>query len=335
MMETQPQEKMITPPAESVPSNGHDTAPPKRVRRDFTTEEKVILVGKHLKSGLSFPLSAKALGVHDSVLRRWVATYGIPKASTKKAEARMRFTAAAKVKAIANLKPGEEHVLARAKKLGLNRSTLYSWMKAAKDRKPAQAPKSASGYTDEQKIKALERWERGADIKALAAKMSVHQDSIRGWWKKFRKGSSPRSGAVKKAATGNGTGTPKRKFDYAFRKAAVDRLEHEKRVDVQSELGIPSGMMTNWIKAVAAADKKILRAEKSAAKLAEREHRDVVAIETVHAMPESRSLHDTIVYLRHARDEANKLVRAGRASVDDPIVLYSMLALNASGGGHR
>jgi transposase-like protein len=318
-----------TAPPLAPPGNGRDAHPLKRVRRRFTTDEKRALVSRHVKSGLGISLGAKALDLQDSVLRRWVATYGILKASTKKAQIRMRFTAAFKAKAIANLKPNEPQVVERAKKLGIGRSTLYQWLTSAGKARAT----TRRGYTDEQKMKTLERWERGGDLKALAAKMGLHQDSIRGWWKKFRKGPSPRVYAAKKAA-GNGSGTPKRKFDHAFRKAAVDRLEQEKRADVQTELGVSSGMMTNWIKAVAAGDKKIQRAEKKAAKLVEREHRDVVAIETVHAIPNG-SMHDTIVYLRHARDEANKLVRSGRASVDDPIVLYSMLALNASGGGHR
>lgn len=324
-METPSQDTAPPLALDSPPSNGRDAHPPKRERRKFTTDEKRALVSRHLKSGLGMSLGAKALDLQQSVLRRWVATFRIPKASTKKAQSRMQHTAAFKAKAIANLKPIEQHVVARAKKLGIGRSTLYQWLTNAGKAKAARG-----GYTDEQKRQALEHWERGTDIKVLAEKMRVHQDSIRGWWKKFRKGASPRFNAAKKAA-GNGTGTPKRKFDYAFRKAAVDRLEHEKRKDVEEDLHVSSGMMSNWIKAVAANEKKIDRAAKKAAKLVER--RDVVAIQTVHAMPMQGSMHDTVVYLRHARDEANKLVRAGRASVDDPLVLYSMLALNAS--GHR
>jgi transposase-like protein len=253
-----------------------------RRRHNYSVAEKRALIEKWRKSGLGTHLGARKLGVHNSMLRRWLADKNVT----------------GKAPAVAKPKP---------------KKTL---------KRPYYAP---SNLSDNVKRKAVEEFQSGkTPIAMLAKKLKVNESSIRNWHKKFGSHKAPSGWEVrrqyaegKRGKTGKGE---RQTYTAEYKQKAIARVKAgETTMGVAEQLGISTGMLSNWVAGRGLGQTGHNRPAASAPAI----------VDDVQLTKNGK--HDAIVFLRMARDEGNLRVQSGKMRIDDKLILYPMLALQSLG----
>jgi transposase-like protein len=177
-------------------------------RRVFSADFKLSAM-QRIKEGEPVRAVAKAIGVHESVIRRWFKSAGLgarkaakaqgalPKGVTVSPHGRKEYSEAFQRAAVARVHRGEG-VQKVCDSLGIHNSMLYSWRsKFAKGpKKPAKKTGAArqGQFSDEAKRQAVERLNAGETSSALGRELGVSYGTVSFWRDSFAKKSAKAAG---------------------------------------------------------------------------------------------------------------------------------------------
>lgn len=203
-----------------------------------------------------------------------------------------------------------DNVTEGARILGVGNAALRDWVikfdamkpqargAAARHAEPAAEPAEGKDpIPRKEKLKALERVAAGERATDVAQEFGVHPTSVRNWWQKLRT-AEPWPAQI--AFMGKKVGP-----------VTVKRGPQKKTID---RISVREAVLSN---------SQVITAEMAEAAQATQHLNG-------HAQPIStgKATHDALIFLQLARDEYQKAVKAGKMRVDDPTMLFPMLALH-------
>jgi transposase len=314
-MESTEPETPAEPAPMSSPESTRKPSPLKgRTRRIISDKEKVLYVVRWKKLKTSLLQGSKQLGVSESALGKWVKAF-------------------------------EKQKLSPAQKAALSNAEHGT-------------------IPQETKFKAIAEIDAGLPASEVAKKYGVHKDSVKDWYRKTGRPWPNQwrviAKAKQKALSGDG---PTGKYKHAAdeHRAAIERVANGERARfVAQEYGVTIGALYNWWEKYRPKEKwpsqaKWLGAtiDKGAPRGPQKKTRDRMSVReavlsnsrvlTAQAQlvnpPEEingnhqpistgKATHDALIFLQLARDEYMKAVKAGKMRVDDPTMLFPMLALH-------
>lgn len=230
-----------------------------------------------------------------------------PKASHAKPRQRRPFTEKEKILYAVRFQKLGVSMAEGARHFDVSQSVLRRWVRAFQAMKPqargayARIEEGTNGLPVGGHIKqvaarhreASEMLDSGVHIVEVAKKFKAHRDTVKAWWIKVNPG-KPWS------LTKKGGGKP-----YGPNKMT------------RNKMSVRDAVLSN---------SKVLTAQYSNQLAGAKDLDDVPQPQQ---MATGRATHDAIIFLKMARDLAAKRVKSGAMQIDDPLLLFSMLALNA------
>jgi transposase-like protein len=271
-------------------------------RRFFSGKEKILYAVRAIKLGVSIEQAAKQLKVGISPLRMWVKAFHKLKPQQKaaaKMAAHGKISDDVRYKAIADIEAG---IPARevAEKYGVHRDSIKAWYVSTGKKWPNQydkidrkKPLRRFRDTDPRAIDAVNAVANGTRISKVADELGVKTGTIRMWWRHV-KGNTDWPNQY----TGQGGVKKFKRGPNGPQKKTLDRIS------------VREAVLSNSMVLTAA--------QKGLEEL------------NGHAQPIStgKATHDALVFLRLARDEYTKGVKAGNIQIDEPAMLFTMLAFH-------
>lgn len=302
--------------------------PKPQARRTFTEKEKILYAvrfNRLKKQGIAIVDASKQLGVHETQLREWVKTFDTMKPQKRGAYTRIEEGTNGKGRkgqlpieprhreASALIDKGGE-IREIAKKFGVHRDSIKAWwLKVNPGKKWTYSNAGGAGkgrgsqYDIEDKERAVERVANGDLFADVAADLGIVAPStVREWWRRIKGNDDWPSQVGRKntrtiAAKKDATRKP-------YKPSGPNKMTRNK-MSVREAILSNSKVMTAQETQVASATEYM----------------------NGHPQPIStgKAMHDAIVFLKMARELATKQVKTGAMQVDDPLILFPMLALNA------
>lgn len=230
-----------------------------------------------------------------------------------------------------------------ARALGLHPTVLRRWRVAAAAGKKLT---SKSQYTEKQKIMFVVRFKKmGVPLEAAARKLGIDDSSLHRWVERFdtaklRKPNAPVATLSHSLVGGSNVAT-------ADKLAALKKLKSGAATakTLAQEYKVHPSSIQNWWKKYNPGkpwpkQKYDVLGRRISAEQRGPGKKTLIRRQILAAIPQAdepqetnggagKARHDALIFLRHARDAATQAIKAGAVQSDDPLVLYSMLALNA------
>jgi transposase-like protein len=304
----------VTTPME-IPTKSNAKASGRRI---FTKNEKVLYAVRYKKFEIdNWEEGARRLGVSTSALTKWVKEFDALKPQVR--GAMVRIANGNNVPPPPQKIPEHAHKVAAlldsghdirelAKKNGVHRDTIKSWWLKSNPGKPwsesGSATRLARNELDPRAADAIKRVENGDLFADVAKDLGIAAPStLRQWWRKLKGNDNwPKQYGVK--------------FSRTFKaKKVAPRNPYGPNKMTRNKMSVREAILSN---------SKIMTAQ---------ETQVTSATEYMNGHPQpistGKAMHDAIVFLKMARDLATKQVKTGVMQVDDPLILFPMLALNA------
>jgi transposase-like protein len=178
-------------------------------RRTFSEDYKLAAL-QRIKKGETVGAVSEAIGVHESVIRRWFKSGGLGARKAAKAQGalpkgvavgphgRKEYSEAFQRAAVARVHRGEG-VQKVCDSLGIHNSMLYNWRdKFAKNPKKAakktSPPVRQGHFSDEAKREAVERLSAGETSSALGRELGISAGTVSFWRDSFAKKNAKAAG---------------------------------------------------------------------------------------------------------------------------------------------
>lgn len=278
-------------------------------RRLFTEKEKILYAVRYKKLGIdNWEEGARRLEVSPSALREWVKMFEKLKPQQKaavKIAAHGKISAEVKADAVAAIARGEDWAKV-AQDVGVHRDSIKAWYLktgkkwpspwAARSKSPNVKAAQLRNPLDPRAPDAVAEIEGGKLISDVSKSLGVMTGTLRTWWRAIK--------GDKKWPNQYGMRSARRapSKPYGPQKKTLDRISLREAVLSNSQV------ITAEMAETAQATQHL----------------------NGHAQPIStgKATHDALIFLQLARDEYQKAVKAGKMRVDDPTMLFPMLALH-------
>lgn len=215
------------------------------------------------------------------------------------------FTDEQKLAAVA--RAAKEGIAVVAADIKVSPSVVRNW----KQRVDAGHAVSRAGkrreYDEAFKLAAIRRIQNGERLTSISADLDVHATVIRRWQRelKGKRIAKPPVSVIASKALEKTKAVP---VSEAIVKKALERIAAgEKATNIAIELGVTASAIYNWRARDAEGTWKA-------------------------AAQKNGGVQDAIIYLRHARAAFKQRLEAGKAQIDDPFYMLTMLALSVLEG---
>lgn len=321
-------------------------------------------------AGASIESVSRELLVSHKSIRNWYKKkFGKPlearelkrnameKAKVKKKTTPKRvFTAKERILyAVRYRKLGIDNIEQGAQQLGVSATALRGWVKTFDNLKPANKTAAVIAehgqISDEKRREAIAQVDAGVPASEVAKAFGVHRDSVINWYRKTGR-KLPDQWQAKANALKAAFAKPQARPQNTISPRAADaikRIENgELFSDVAEELGATASTLRHWWRVINGnkrwpkqygiknnrPHKKTrdrLNVKEAILSAQEIQDEDLRRNEVAPVSTAKGATHDAIVFLRLARDECTKAIKAGSMRLDDKIMLYTMLALDRLG----
>jgi transposase len=276
-------------------------------RRVFSDKEKILYAVRFRKLKLPLKQAAEQFGISKSSLERWVRDFGKIEAHKRSgivrgASSSTQLEDAIKLKTLKRVAAGERPSEI-ARELKVHASSIKNWW--AKYRPNEKWPKQSTAAVkhdgavkprnimDTRASAAVARVAAGELISDVAADLEVGPGTVRSWWETLKRNKNwPNQYGPKHIGT---------------------KRQHGPQKKTRDRMSIREAVLSN---------SRVLTARQELVNAPEEINGNHQPITT------GKATHDALIFLQLARDEYMKQVKAGKLRVDDPVMLFPMLALH-------
>jgi transposase-like protein len=254
---------------------------------------------------------------------------------------RRDFSTEFKRKAVERAKKYKGPIAHLAKEMNIHATVLRRWITGdvgkaskAKPTKVKGVSVLASGvkvYSDDFKRKAVERWNKGNEtLEVICKDLKISTSMLSAWRRKLSpetsKKAKRRSHHAKHILPPSANPTVSR-FPLEFKQAILTRIAKGERItDIGKEIGVTPSGIDYWRRTIGG-KRKYMKGRGQAVANALGVPFDASGAKM--AGPISVGMRDAVSFLKHARDEATKMLQTGVIKEFDQAHLLAMMALNS------